>query len=346
MTDFEATPFFSIGVTTFNRREMLRECLHSILHQTFADFEVIVGNDYTQEILCGEGLGVQDSRIRFVNHPSNLGEVRNMNYLLTASRGRYFTWLADDDLYAPVFLESAHTALLRFGFLPCLFTSYRAGATPPDVMETVPREGRLFDGRQFLHLYLDRRLKTQGCYGVFDRGYLERSGAIQRLGNGFSPYSDNLLAIRAGLEDTVVHIDAPLVFLRTHDQATSWVNADAEAYSSAQEDFCRKCVDVFRADRLQEDFRLNLSLLIRWCVDDFFSVMGRSRSIQTRRLIRYLLFLSRYIVPLGNYRYSMLSLALRRSYKAVVQPLRSRLKRALLRWLGLAFGTVTARRRP
>ena len=32
-------PFFTIGVTTYNRREMLKECLHSILAQTHVDFE-------------------------------------------------------------------------------------------------------------------------------------------------------------------------------------------------------------------------------------------------------------------------------------------------------------------
>ena len=39
-------PFFSIGVTTYNRKELLKQTLISIINQTFTDFEVIVGNDY------------------------------------------------------------------------------------------------------------------------------------------------------------------------------------------------------------------------------------------------------------------------------------------------------------
>ena len=51
-----------------------------------------------------------DPRIRFVNHPTNLREVGNMNALLREATGRYFTWLFDDDLYEPGFLKAAYDA--------------------------------------------------------------------------------------------------------------------------------------------------------------------------------------------------------------------------------------------
>ena len=104
-------PLFSIGVTTYDRVELLIETLSSITAQTFTDFEVIVGNDNPERTLTAEALGVDDQRIRFVNHASNLGELNNMNTLLDISRGRYFTWLADDDLYAPTFLAAVAEAL-------------------------------------------------------------------------------------------------------------------------------------------------------------------------------------------------------------------------------------------
>jgi glycosyltransferase involved in cell wall biosynthesis len=87
VTEETTRPFFSIGVTTYNRHELLRETLNSILAQSFTDFEVIVGNDYTQEVLTGEMLGITDPRIRFVNHPRNLREVGNMNALLEMAKG-------------------------------------------------------------------------------------------------------------------------------------------------------------------------------------------------------------------------------------------------------------------
>jgi len=71
-------PFFTIGVTTYNRPDLLKQTLTSISAQTFTDFEVIVGNDYTPESLSAENLGINDPRIRFENYPQNLGEAQNM----------------------------------------------------------------------------------------------------------------------------------------------------------------------------------------------------------------------------------------------------------------------------
>ena len=119
-----STPFFSIGVTTYNRPDMLKQTLRSISAQTFLDFEVIVGNDYIHEPLSAELLGIMDSRIRFINHPQNLGEAQNMNTLFDMSRGRYFTWQCDDDLYAPNFLGDVHSALVKFNFFESLFNIF------------------------------------------------------------------------------------------------------------------------------------------------------------------------------------------------------------------------------
>ena len=44
-----AIPFFTIGVTTYKRRELLSQTLTSLRNQTFRDFEVIIGNDDTSE---------------------------------------------------------------------------------------------------------------------------------------------------------------------------------------------------------------------------------------------------------------------------------------------------------
>ena len=289
------THFFSIGVTTYNRRELLKQTLDSIITQTFADFEVIVGNDYTQETLSAELLGIQDPRIRFVNYPQNLGSLPNMNMLLDMSRGRYFTWLADDDLFVPDFLQSVHAALVRFEFPLCAFTGFQSAATCQAQHQTVVSEPQLLTGRDFLHRYLDRSIKTQGCYGAFSRQYISRLGGMQTLGNGFSPYSDNLLAIRAGLLDRVVYIDAPLVFFRAHPGSMSHSSGDLDAYSSAQDDLCRISVSLFESERLQADFSSNLFLLLKWCAEDYILAARRSVMLETKQAVAYIRLLKKYV---------------------------------------------------
>ncbi|MFA4853438.1 MAG: glycosyltransferase, partial [Bacteroidales bacterium] len=75
-------PLFSIGVPTYNRKDLLKQTLLSILEQSFADFEVIVGNDFPDETISAESLGIDDRRVRFINNKQNLGELENMNSLL------------------------------------------------------------------------------------------------------------------------------------------------------------------------------------------------------------------------------------------------------------------------
>ena len=70
----QVSPFITIGITTYNRKQMLLDCINSILSQSFSDFEVLIGNDYVQEPLSLRELGVVDPRVRLVNHSANLGE--------------------------------------------------------------------------------------------------------------------------------------------------------------------------------------------------------------------------------------------------------------------------------
>jgi glycosyltransferase involved in cell wall biosynthesis len=281
---------------------MLRECLRSILAQTFSDFEVIVGNDYTQQTISGSFLGIEDPRIRFVNYAQNIGEMNNMNALLKISRGRYFTWLADDDMYAPVFLEAAHSALKKFGFPPCVFTGFMQGSTFSDRLRNPEIKTILFDGRQFLRQYLSRKLKTAGSAGLFAMEYIKRIGGIKQLGNGFSPGSDNLLAIQAGLLEKVVYIDAQLYFLRAHEQSISFTSVDVDAYKSAQNDLLSASIELFSNDRLKEDFDHNLFLLLKWCIRDYFAVLKRSGSLQWGKMMGYSILVFRYVARLRDYR--------------------------------------------
>ncbi len=277
---------------------MLKECLTSILQQTFTDFEVIVGNDYTGEILTAEQFGIKDPRVKFVNYPRNLGPNRSMNTLLDMGQGKYFTWLADDDQYAPDFLHAVHAALVKFDFPSCVFTSFKSGTTFHNEMEIHARQEHLFEGSRFVQLYLARKLKAIGSYGAFDKEYIRQIGGIKRLGNGFffSPYSDNLLVIRTGLLEKLVYIDAPLVFFRTHEQSMSLVSTDVDAYSSAQADLLSESIEVFRSEGLRADFHSNLFHLLRWCIRDFAAVVHRSGFITREQVITYLLFMKKYII--------------------------------------------------
>ncbi len=270
----DRVPFFSIGVTTYNRPVLLKQTLLSISRQTFRDFEVIVGNDFISEPLSAEILGVHDSRIRFENYAQNLGEERNMNKLLSMSRGRYFTWQCDDDLFSPAFLEEVYLTLTRFNFPPCVFSSYKiiSGTSYPDMPQILSEQGKIYSGRQFLRMYWSGRLKAIGCSGVYDRGYLLEIGGVKCLADIHRPlYSEFLLLNQVGLQNQVAHIEEPLALYRVHEDAWGCKTNDLLLYKQASENLVQESITIFLDSKLRDDFRQNMAYLLNFVTNEYFN---------------------------------------------------------------------------
>ena len=123
-------PLFTIGITTYNRRKLLSECLQSILSQSFGDYEVLIGNDYVSDKLKLEDFDIVDDRFRITNHNENLGEISNMNWLLNNANGKYFTWLADDDVFHHDYLSIMHEIIGKSNAI-ALFSNYIAAPSIP-----------------------------------------------------------------------------------------------------------------------------------------------------------------------------------------------------------------------
>ncbi|MBL7253338.1 bifunctional glycosyltransferase/CDP-glycerol:glycerophosphate glycerophosphotransferase [Paractinoplanes lichenicola] len=96
-------PLLSIVLPVYRVQAYLRECLDSILEQTFTDFEVIAVDDCSPDhsgaIL--DEYAARDSRVRVVHleHNVGLGEARNAG--LGHAFGRYVWFVDSDDWLAP-----------------------------------------------------------------------------------------------------------------------------------------------------------------------------------------------------------------------------------------------------
>lgn len=103
-------PFFSVILTTFNRKNLLLDSLKSLFDQSFKDFEVVLVND------CGEPVEAilhdfSSLTITYVRQGSNQGLSAARNAGLKLSKGRYITYLDDDDIYQPDHLKCLSDAL-------------------------------------------------------------------------------------------------------------------------------------------------------------------------------------------------------------------------------------------
>lgn len=102
-----ANSLVSIGVPTYNRADLLKVALDSLLAQTYKNIEIIISdnasNDLT-EMFCRE-YTAKDSRIRYLRQEKNIGQMNNYSFLLQQSRGKYFMWMQDDDWLDPQYIE-------------------------------------------------------------------------------------------------------------------------------------------------------------------------------------------------------------------------------------------------
>jgi glycosyltransferase involved in cell wall biosynthesis len=296
-------PQFSIGVTTYDRIELLLETLSSITAQTFSDYEVIVGNDNPGRILNAEILGIDDPRVKFVNHEVNLGEFNNMNSLLQVSCGRYFTWLADDDLYAPNFLSAVYEAIGKYDNPDCVFTSFRnfQGSIVPETEAVDSEYFRLLRGRDFLRSYLTDELKAIGVMGVFSIDYLRQLGGLEDVsGDGFGFYSEYMILVRSGLLKRIVYIDVPLVFYRVHQSAWGITNSDLEQYDRASENLIKRSAQILAMPELKSDFSLNLRQLLKRVLAQYVTVARRSETFRKSHLLAYFVHARKYVSSPGE----------------------------------------------
>jgi GT2 family glycosyltransferase len=90
---------------------MLRATLWSLLRQTFQNFEVIIGDNASEEDTEAEVVAMKDSRMSYVRQEKNIGGAANFLFLQTLPRGEYVLFLCSDDLLLPDCLAKSVAAL-------------------------------------------------------------------------------------------------------------------------------------------------------------------------------------------------------------------------------------------
>jgi len=108
-----AAPRLSIGLPVYNAEEYLAESLDALLGQSYEDFELIISDNASTDGTAGicRRYMKQDSRIRYICQPRNIGAAPNHNVVVGQARGELFKWASGDDLYGRDLLKYCVDAL-------------------------------------------------------------------------------------------------------------------------------------------------------------------------------------------------------------------------------------------
>jgi glycosyltransferase involved in cell wall biosynthesis len=88
----------SVCIPTYNAAKYLRECIESVLSQTFNDFEIVVSDNASSDATCAIVSSYSDSRIRLHRLEQNQGMAFNFNHAASQAHGEFVKFLCADDL--------------------------------------------------------------------------------------------------------------------------------------------------------------------------------------------------------------------------------------------------------
>ena len=215
-----STPLVSIGLYVYNGERFLQEVLHSILNQTFTNFELIISDnastDRTGEI--AQAYAKRDDRIRYYRSEKNMGGGWNMRRVCELATGRYFKWAAADDLLEPDFLRQC------VGILE----------SDPGCVVAYPSTTQVDENGSFIKNYItpvkadsndpvarfrEMLLVNHNCYQIF--GVMRISTLHQIPPHGIYMSADRVLLARMSLRGRFYEVPEYLFISRRHRQQSS-----------------------------------------------------------------------------------------------------------------------------
>lgn len=101
----------SVIVTTYNAAAFIRETIDSILEQTFQNFELLIGDDESEDNTCEIIESYHDSRIRLVRCKHDFIDTENR--MLNEASGKYIARLDHDDRMLPDRLKTQYEYMER-----------------------------------------------------------------------------------------------------------------------------------------------------------------------------------------------------------------------------------------
>ena len=115
----------SVCIPMYNSSPYLRECIDSVLNQTYENFELLIVDDGSSDNSTDIIKSYQDSRIRLFKNKHNF--IESLNLLLTEAKGKYIARMDADDIMMPdrlklqlAFMESHPNIDILGGGIQCI----------------------------------------------------------------------------------------------------------------------------------------------------------------------------------------------------------------------------------
>lgn len=235
-------PKISVCIPTYNGSQFLRECIDSILTQTFSDFELLIVDDQSSDntVEIAEEYSAKDPRIKVMRNPQNLGLVGNWNRCLEITKGEWIKFVFQDDLLAPECLEKMMAAT-TFGkpIIYCrrefIFEDGTMEVTKQNYLNHPSAQNLFADNIEIsARQYAELALKNIGTNFVGEPTSLMFHRNVFHQFGSFNPHlimiCDFEFYTRVAIHTGIIQVPEVLASFRVHGTAASAVCRDSRRY--------------------------------------------------------------------------------------------------------------------
>lgn len=135
MKEADETYMISVIIPVYNRESTIERAAKSVLDQTYKNLELIIVDDCSTDKTADVIKSINDSRIKYVKHPSNQGACVARNTGIANAKGDYIAFQDSDDCWRPDKIELQLKCLNEFCADICFCAMERHGY--PERIETV-----------------------------------------------------------------------------------------------------------------------------------------------------------------------------------------------------------------
>ena len=106
----------TIIIPVYNTERYLRQCLDSVINQTFKDFECICINDGSTDNSYNilKEYVQKDNRFTVINLPENKGQGNARNKGINIAKGKYITFIDSDDWVKENHIEQLYNNITKY----------------------------------------------------------------------------------------------------------------------------------------------------------------------------------------------------------------------------------------
>ena len=211
-------PKISVIVTTYNREQLLKETLNSIINQTFKDFELIVVDNNSNYNFLSVIESFRDERILpFQNNNDGIIS-RNRNFGIKRSKGEFIAFCDDDDLWVESKLDEQMKIFESNENLGLVYSKCSVFYNGSNKVQRIAPKGTLYNGDSINKMIFIMNVPfstTLVKKAVFDNiGYFDENRELLAK-------EDKSFWIRLSSRYLIASINKPLIFYRIHKKNTS-----------------------------------------------------------------------------------------------------------------------------